>query len=248
MPEVTSDLVVVLGQGPLSVELAGLLDAAGIPNSIVPTTRIVPVEDHDALEDAVRDLAQIGWIVVTSAAAAPLVARALRGRPLPVTLKVAAVGPATAEALRAAGLAVDHVGEGRGGAALAAGLGLPPWPGAIVVLPRSSLARTEIDEVLAGAGYVVQPVVVYETQSIALEPAALSTVRAAGCVVAAAPSALASLLAAGVVPDVVAAIGATTAEAALRAGARVVTAASSPNAAGLYAAVQVAFRRRGEGA
>ena len=240
--------VVVLGTGPLSVELEGLLVADGFHVETVPTTEVVPVDDLTALEDVLSELEHVGWIAVTSAAAAPIVAAALEGRQRPATLKVAAVGPATAAALRLGGVEVDLVGTGKGGAALGVLIGLPAWPGAEVVLPRSSIAVSEIDEVLRAAGHEVRPIVVYETRPRPLEPTARAVLLSAACVVAAAPSALTSLLAAGVHPRRVAAIGETTASAARTAGVAGVSVATSPTAGGLLGAVRAAFRIDDEGA
>ena len=232
--------VVVLGTGPLSVELEGLLVADGFHVETVSTTEVVPVDDLTALEDVLSELEHVGWIAVTSAA--------LEGRQRPATLKVAAVGPATAAALRLGGVEVDLVGTGKGGAALGVLIGLPAWPGAEVVLPRSSIAVSEIDEVLRAAGHEVRPIVVYETRPRPLEPTARAVLLSAACVVAAAPSALTSLLAAGVHPRRVAAIGETTASAARTAGVAVVSVATSPTAGGLLGAVRAAFRIDDEGA
>jgi uroporphyrinogen-III synthase len=248
VPEATPVTVAITSTGPVSTELAALLVAQGAAVRVVATTTTVATDGIAALTAALAADAPVDWLVLTSAAAVPMVAAAISTAGLAARTKVAAVGPATAAALREAGIVVDLEGEGRGGAALGALLGTPTTPGATAVLARSARAIEEIDEVLIAAGFDVRPVVVYDTVARQLSADELAALAHADVVAAAAPSALDSLLDQEVRPHAVAAIGATTARRARAAGIAVVTEASAPTAAALAAAVAAAVDRSRTGA
>lgn len=106
-------------------------------------------------------------------------------------VQVAAVGPSTADRAREAGFSVTSVGDGSGGEALARrlvaeGVG----EGSRVLLPTSSRGRRELEEVLAGAGAVVDRVVAYETRIRTFDPAAVPRLRDADVVTFTSPSAV----------------------------------------------------------
>ncbi|HET7724430.1 MAG TPA: uroporphyrinogen-III synthase [Propionibacteriaceae bacterium] len=117
--------------------LPDLLVRAGAEVVTASFTRIEPLEATDlgtAWDEG------FDWLVVTSAATAGLI----RGHALPSGARIAAVGPATASSLVAAGFPVDLVAHG-GGAALAAelregpGRALLPGPVQRSVEPAASL-------------------------------------------------------------------------------------------------------------
>lgn len=134
--------------------MAVLLAAAGIDAVAVPTVVIEPVEP-DALRAALTDGPD--WLVITSANGAA----ALSGAAIPDRTRVAAVGPATAAALRARGVRVDHVPDRYLTVAIADGLG--DLGGRRVLLARAESATQELREALQTRGARVEEVVVYRT-------------------------------------------------------------------------------------
>jgi uroporphyrinogen III methyltransferase/synthase len=151
-----------------SDEMARLLRDAGADPLEVPAVQIVPPADHAPLDTAARSLAQYDWVVFTSSngvrfffaalAAAGLDARAF-GK-----AKLAAVGPATSDALAAHGLRADvvpaeHRGEGVAEAILAQG----PVTGLRVLLPRAEVAREVLPDSLRAGGAQVTVVTAYRT-------------------------------------------------------------------------------------
>ena len=130
---------------------------------------IEPPADTGALDLAVLALSRgdHDWVGFTSVNAVDAVLG--RARDLAVTpvvsadTRVAAVGPATAAALRAAGLPVDLMPPSRGSAAALAEV----WPRAggdqSVLLPRSDLAPPTLPDAVAAKGYRVRTVVAYRT-------------------------------------------------------------------------------------
>ena len=141
-------------------ELTGMLAARGIDAVAVPTVAIAPASDG-ALERALRSLDDAAWLVVTSANGAEAVLGVLSGRALPPALRVAAVGPATAGALRAGGIRVDHVPDRYLTVAIADGLG--DVAGRRIVLARADAATAELHDVLRGRGAIVDEVIAYRT-------------------------------------------------------------------------------------
>ena len=93
-------------------QLRAWLEAAGATVIEAPAIRIEPL-DQEPLRRALAGIARYQWVVVTSRNAVELLWSALRERGLDAralaATKLCAVGPATADALLAHGLAVDLV-------------------------------------------------------------------------------------------------------------------------------------------
>ena len=149
--------------------LFGALQAVGARAVSVELISIAPQADPGELDMALVDLAAGGysWVGFTSANAVDAVLQRSTVLGLlpavPADTRVAAVGPATAEALRSAGLPVDLVPATGGSAtALAAA-----WPtaraGQAVLLPRSDIAAPDLPEALTVKGYRVDTVTAYRT-------------------------------------------------------------------------------------
>jgi uroporphyrinogen III methyltransferase / synthase len=137
-----------------AAKLVGLLAAAGFEAIAVPTVAIEPVEP-----DALRSALARGpdWLVVTSANGAAV----LGGAAIPDGTRVAAVGPATAVALSARGVRVDHVPDRYLTVAIAHGLG--DLRGRHVLLARAASATRALREALHTRGATVEEVVAYRT-------------------------------------------------------------------------------------
>ena len=227
-------------------ELLVALRAAGADAVPVPLIAIRPATDSPYLRAAVAELAAgvYDWVAFTSAAAVTAVlaaAEKLAAAPLiGGHTRVAAVGPATADAVRRAGIRVDLVPAGAGSAAALAA----SWPtdpaGAAVLLPRSARAADTLPDALRVRGHRVHTVTAYRTDVLPV-PDPLARELATGAVRAVlltSPSGADALagtpLAAG---TVVIAIGRPTAGAAARAGLPVTAVAARPSTAGLVEAL-----------
>jgi hydroxymethylbilane synthase len=176
--------VIVTRAADQAAPLALALVDRGMAPLLVPAIEIAPADDGLGL--AVTRLAEYDWVVVTSANAARAV-RATADR-LGVPLGVAgprwaAVGIASARALRAAGLAVALRPERASGAALAEAM--PLAGGERVLVPRGDLADDRLIDRLAARGARVEPVVAYRT----IEGPPASAARL-GAALAAAPRAV----------------------------------------------------------
>lgn len=230
----------------LAVRAAG---GRPLPTHLV---RTVPAPST-ALDDALRALAAGAhtWLAVTSAVTVDVIAeraRALGTTPAELTAgaRVAAVGPATADALAAVGVRTDLVPSGTASAdALVAA-----WPepdGGSVLLPRSALAAPTLVHGLRARGWRVSDVVAYTTVP-APEPdpavaAALTAERVDAVLLTSGSVARALLSLYGLPParTLICAIGASTAAAAAAAGLTVAAVASAQTPAGLVDAVAAAL-------
>jgi len=144
-------------------ELGRLLHERHLAPLVVPTVAIDTVAAASGLDAMISGLEGAGWLVLTSAnGAAALAARlASRGHRLPASVRVAAVGPATAEALTTAGIRVDHVPREYLTVAIADGLG--DLDGVRVVLARADSATSDLHDALVARGAIVEEVVAYRT-------------------------------------------------------------------------------------
>jgi uroporphyrinogen-III synthase len=193
--------------------LVSRLDALGHDVVHCPLVRVEP------LPGPIVDADGYDWLIVTSANAA----RELRRRVLGTPRRVAAVGPATAEALRAAGLNPDLVPRVSSQEGLLAELPRPP--GRVLFAGAEGARRLLVDEL--GADFVP----LYRT--IELRPRELP---AGDLVVLASASAARAWAALGVALPAVS-IGPQTTAAARAAGVEVVAEAVTHDVDGLVAAV-----------
>ena len=155
--------LLVTRPAPQAAELVTLLAQRGIDAISVPTVEIEPAPRDGALDEAVRSLDGAAWLVITSVngASALLDSLAALGRSLPEGLRLAAVGPATAAALEAGGLRVDHVPSRYRTVAIAEGLG--DVADRRVVLARADAATRDLRDALLERGALVEEVVAYRT-------------------------------------------------------------------------------------
>ena len=143
-----------------------LFERGAIP-VVLPLVSFAEPEDFASLDNAIAQIEQFDWLILTSAQAVRAVSK--RGadlqRPLvrpDGKLLVACVGPVTAEAARKAGLPVEHVAGTHNGVALADELG-NRLAGAKVFLPRSDRANPDLPAALKRHGARVTEVVAYRT-------------------------------------------------------------------------------------
>jgi uroporphyrinogen III methyltransferase/synthase len=148
--------------------LVEMLSAAGARCLEVPTLEIAPPGDFGPLDAALQHLHDYAWVIFTSANGVTAFfqrlfekgydVRALRGA------KLAAIGPATAQALRERGLVADVVPTRFIAEDLAAALLPHIAPGSRVLLARAEQAREVLPETLAQAGVQIDVVPVYQVR------------------------------------------------------------------------------------
>lgn len=175
---------------------AEIRERGGIP-MIAPLTVTAAPEHPAALAAAVERWNRGGydWLAITSANGAHAVADA---GARPGAGSVAAVGPATAEALRERGFTVDArpehdfsatglaeallatFGSGSGPAGSGSGPVGPGAPAQRVLLPLSEIAGDELERALAAAGHTAERVTAYRTIPAARDPRLEAQVRAGG--------------------------------------------------------------------
>ena len=139
--------------------LADGLKAADFEPIYFPVIEIRPMEDNTQLDQTLMNLDKYEWIVFTSVNGVEVVFNRLSaGTRLP---KVAAIGPKTADALRARGVVVDFVPEEYVAEAILPGLGdlKNKW----VLLPRAEIARKALPEEIVKAGGIAHEIAVYKT-------------------------------------------------------------------------------------
>lgn len=132
-----------------------------------PTIEITPLPDYAELDAALARLADYPWIVFTSVNGVRffrerLNALGLDARALAAS-RVAAIGPATADAVRGLGIRPDFVPETYVAESVAEGLVKLGVKGVRVLLPRAKDARETLPETLREAGAVVDVIPAYET-------------------------------------------------------------------------------------
>jgi uroporphyrinogen III methyltransferase/synthase len=145
-------------------ELSRELESLGAEVFEFPTILIRPPQDFGPLDDAIGDLDSFDWLVFTSANGVAAFFERLRYhgldlRAVPRRTKIAAIGPATAEALESAGLNVDAVPKEYRAESLLEEIAGESLVGRRVLIPRAKVAREILPEKLreAGAEVVVPP-------------------------------------------------------------------------------------------
>jgi len=157
---------------------ADKLRNAGFEAIFFPVIEIQPVEENSALERAFGHLHCYEWIVFTSVNAVQVVfdkfpqSLTADGR----KLRFAAIGPKTAEALKARGVMPDFVPEKYVAEAILPGLGdlKDKW----VLLPRAEIARKALPEAILQAGGIAHEIPVYKTLPAQPSPEALAALKA----------------------------------------------------------------------
>jgi len=148
--------------------LAGAFERLGASVVACPTIEIADPEDPTELARIAGRLEEFHWIVFTSANGVERAFDQLTAAGLDAQqfgrLRIAAVGPATAEAARLRGLHVDVVPEAYVAESLFEALGtVGPLHGSRILLARASIARDVLPDALRNAGALVEVVDVYRT-------------------------------------------------------------------------------------
>lgn len=158
--------VVVTRASAQAADLCESLRRLGAEPVEAPAIEIVDPEDFQPLDQAIERLETYDWLLFTSRNGVDRFLarldqsdrdlRAVRGR-------IAAIGPATAQALEAAHLKVDVTPEEFVAEGLLDALAKHPMDGKHVLLPRAAEAREILPEQLRERGAVVDVVPAYRT-------------------------------------------------------------------------------------
>ncbi|MDL2209824.1 uroporphyrinogen-III C-methyltransferase [Desulfovibrio sp. OttesenSCG-928-O18] len=151
-----------------------------------PTIRIEPVEDAAPVREAVCRLREYDWVVFTSPNGvrcfwASLDALGLDARAF-AAANVAAIGPATAEALAEKGIRADFVPRTYVAEDLLAGLLAQGVAGKRILIPRAESARDVLPQGLAQAGADCRVLPVYRTLPAACDGEDLTALLEAGSI------------------------------------------------------------------
>jgi uroporphyrinogen-III synthase len=152
-----------------SRSLVDALRNAGADPVLLPLVAFAPADNLEELDACLRNSARFDWVFFTSQNALRAVQQRCAALELPLykvfaDMKIAAVGPATEEAVTAAGLTVNFISRIHTGVALAEELSAETQKKRVLV-PRSDRANPDLIEVLNLHGWQVTPVVAYRTIS-----------------------------------------------------------------------------------
>jgi len=155
------------------------LQAAGFEPYFFPVIEIQPILNNVELESALRRLSSYDWLVFTSVNGVEVVCTLmdrLNLHGVPESVKVAAIGPKTAEALRARAIEPCFVPDEYVAEAIMPGLG--ELKGRWVLLPRAEIARQALPQAISQAGGVAHEIAVYRTLPAKVDPEGLAALRA----------------------------------------------------------------------
>lgn len=145
--------------------LCAQLEALGALPIEFPTIRIAPMEDLHLLDQAITSLERYDWTIFTSVNGVTVFWERMHaaGRTAMAfsSVAVAAIGPATAGALRARGIEPTFVPEEYIAEGIAEGLG--DVSGQAILLPRAQIARKALPDLLISKGAQVDEIAVYRT-------------------------------------------------------------------------------------
>lgn len=150
------------------------LRVAGFEPIYFPVIEIRSVEDNSELDQALVQINKYDWVVFTSVNGVEVVFDRLeKYSSLP---RVAAIGPKTAEALKARGVTPDFIPEEYVAEAILPGLG--DLHGKWVLLPRAEIARKALPEAIVNAGGTAHEIAVYKTLPTQPDAEGLATLKA----------------------------------------------------------------------
>ena len=146
--------------------LSSLLRGYGAEVIEAPVIEICPPDSFDALDEALRNILQYDWLVLTSVNGVEALFSRLEAVGLSIDslqhLKIAAIGPATEERIQDHGLVVDIVPPRYVAEEVVRAL-RKQIKGERVLLVRAKVARDVIPEQLRHAGAQVEVIEAYQT-------------------------------------------------------------------------------------
>lgn len=155
-------------------EIMDLLTAHGAEVILFPVIRIEPIEPNPELEKAVRRLSEYNWLILTSVNGVEAFVRVMASSgvtDLPDTLRIAVIGPKTAQALQQHGIQPHLVPKEYVAEAIVKELG--EVNGLWFLLPRAEIAREALPRAIREGGGFVHVISTYRTVSEVPEPGML---------------------------------------------------------------------------
>lgn len=147
-------------------QFANQLRRLGAEPVIVPTIMVLPPEDWEPVDQAIRSLDRFHWVVFTSVNGVHSYVGQMQAINVPITLlaerRLAAIGPATARALEQVCRTPDVIPHEFLSDAVPDALG--EVRGLRILLPRADIARKAMVEELRRRGAEVVEVSVYRVQ------------------------------------------------------------------------------------
>ncbi len=231
------------------------LARAGMEPIYFPVIQIRSIKRNSALKHALTQLSHFDWVVFTSWNGVEVVWSALsrlKIKSLPENLRVAAIGPKTAQALVSHHIHPNFVPEEYIAEAVVPGMG--DLVSRHVLLPRAEIARKALPEAIKKAGGVIHEIAVYRTLPVEPNVQGLQAIREGVDVITlTSPSTVENFIAiarsSGFDPcrlpgdPVYACIGPITAQAAREEGLPKTLVADDYTTDGLLKAIQVRFAR-----
>jgi uroporphyrinogen-III synthase len=162
-----------------TAEFADELRRIGADPIFLPTIDIQPVEDPGCLDSALSQLEHYDWMILTSANSADVVLErlaALKVSSPPSNLRIAAIGPKTAEKLRTGGIQPDFVPQQHIAEAILPGLGA--LKGLWVLLPLADIAHDTLPDAIQKADGFAHVITAYHTLPAEPDPAGMDAIRA----------------------------------------------------------------------
>ena len=150
-------------------KLKELLEDLGASPIELPTIQTVPLQDYAELDAVLDRLAEFSWVFFASANAVDAVFSRLgtrdHGRDARAfgSAQVAAIGPATAQALERRGIIADYVPTSSTSEAVVEELSNRGWTDVPVLLPGADIGRDLLAQGLAQLGAQVKLVAAYRT-------------------------------------------------------------------------------------
>ena len=177
MTSLTGKRILVTRPRAQAADLCDKLAALGAEPILFPTIEIAPMDDYSALDQAIAALDKYQWIIFTSVngVAAFWDRLTVVGASLVPALKIASIGPATAQALEKRGVRATFIPEEYVAEAILEGMG--DVNGQWILLPRAEIAREALAEELGRRGAIVHEIAAYRTLPAAPDPQGLTELR-----------------------------------------------------------------------
>lgn len=157
--------------------LAGLLRKNQFEPVFFPVIEIAAA-DPQPLDEALQNLASFDWLVLTSANGVRAVwerLEALQISTLPANLRIAVIGPKTAQTLRGMGVQPDFIPDEYVAEAILSGLG--DVRGKRILLARADIARRALADAIRDAGGEAVEITAYRNVDAEADPIGLEAIR-----------------------------------------------------------------------